>query len=68
MGRAASDPAMSQSAKAVVSEDKDAGVWVVHVEGEGGKMQEFRCSTEKQARQLALVLGGKEKAASARAP
>ena len=31
---------------------KEADVWVVRVERAGGKMQEYRCASEAQARQL----------------
>ncbi len=34
---------------------KEAGVWVLRIEKDG-KLQEYRCATEAQARQLALVL------------
>jgi hypothetical protein len=36
---------------------KDNDVWVLRIEKENGKTQEYRCATENQARQLALVLG-----------
>jgi hypothetical protein len=32
------------------------GLWVVRVERDNGKVQEYRCATEQQARALALVL------------
>ncbi len=32
------------------------GVWVVRLERAGGKLQEYRCATEAQARQLAQAL------------
>lgn len=35
---------------------KENDVWVLRVEGNNGKVQEYRCTTESQARQLALVL------------
>lgn len=38
---------------------KEDDVWVVRVESEQGKVQEFRCATESQARQLAMVLAPK---------
>jgi hypothetical protein len=40
--------------KPVVTREED--VWVLRVESESGKVQEYRCATEAQARQLALVL------------
>lgn len=45
--------------KAQVVQEND--VWVIRVEKENGKTQEYRCSTEAQARQLAAVLIPKEK-------
>ena len=45
--------------KPVLSKEED--VWVLRVEKDNGKMQEYRCATEAQARQLALVLTPKEK-------
>ncbi|QRN99333.1 hypothetical protein JRI60_10060 [Archangium violaceum] len=44
---------MSQ-VRSVVS--KEADVWVLRLEKSNGKVQEYRCTTEGQARQLALVL------------
>lgn len=35
---------------------KEDGVWVVRVERVGGKLQEYRCATEAQARQLEVAL------------
>lgn len=35
---------------------KEENIWVLRLEKPNGKMQEYRCSTENQARQLALVL------------
>ena len=35
---------------------KEADVWVVRVERPGGKMQEYRCASEAQARQLEAAL------------
>lgn len=35
---------------------QEHGVWVVRVERAGGKIQEYRCATEAQARQLELTL------------
>lgn len=40
--------------KPVVTKEND--VWVIRLEKENGKTQEYRCSTELQARQLAAVL------------
>ena len=34
----------------------EEGMWVVRVERAGGKLQEYRCATEAQARQLQLAL------------
>lgn len=39
---------------------KEDDVWVVRLEKENGKIQEYRCATERQARQLAAVLLPKE--------
>ncbi|RKH19755.1 hypothetical protein D7Y13_07335 [Corallococcus praedator] len=39
----------------VVTKEND--VWVIRIERPNGKVQEYRCATESQARQLALVLG-----------
>lgn len=47
---------MASLGRPEVTHDKDAGVWVLRIQGQDGKVQEFRCTTEKQARQLALVL------------
>ncbi len=41
-------------ARPVVSKEFD--VWVLRVQKPNGKVQEYRCATERQARQLALVL------------
>jgi hypothetical protein len=35
---------------------KEADVWILRLEKANGKVQEYRCTTENQARQLALVL------------
>ncbi len=32
------------------------GRWVVRVEGENGRVQEYRCNSEEQAKQLVAVL------------
>lgn len=42
------------NARSVVSQEAD--VWVLRVNTASGKVQEYRCSSEAQARQLALVL------------
>jgi hypothetical protein len=33
-----------------------AGMWLVRVDRGNGKMQEYRCASQSQAQQLALVL------------
>jgi hypothetical protein len=35
---------------------KEAELWVLRVQKPNGKVQEYRCTSEGQARQLALVL------------
>ncbi|MFL5352117.1 hypothetical protein [Archangium sp.] len=35
---------------------KEADVWILRLEKANGKVQEYRCTTEGQARQLAMVL------------
>jgi hypothetical protein len=45
-------------ARPVVTKEDD--VWVIRVEKSNGKVQEYRCASEAQARQLALVLGRPE--------
>ena len=35
---------------------KEADVWVLRLLKDNGKVQEYRCTTENQARQLALLL------------
>ena len=40
--------------KPVVTKEDD--VWVIRLQNEAGKQQEYRCASESQARQLALVL------------
>lgn len=37
-----------------VTKEKD--IWVVRVERKGGKLQEYHCATEAQARQLEAAL------------
>lgn len=38
----------------VVTKEED--VWVIRLEKANGKLQEYRCASESQARQLAAVL------------
>jgi len=40
--------------KPVVTKEDD--VWVIRLTTEAGKLQEYRCASESQARQLAMVL------------
>lgn len=40
--------------KAVVTREEE--VWVIRIADEHGKVQEYRCATEGQAKQLAAVL------------
>lgn len=49
---------MGASSKPVVTKEDD--VWVIRVQTEAGKQQEYRCASETQARQLALMLTTKE--------
>jgi hypothetical protein len=35
---------------------QDSGVWVLRLEKSNGKVQEYRCTTEEQARHLAVLL------------
>ena len=35
---------------------KEENIWVIRLQNRSGKTQEYRCATENQARQLALVL------------
>ena len=46
-------------AKPVVTKEDD--VWVIRLKTADGKMQEYRCASESQARQLAMVLTPKDK-------
>jgi hypothetical protein len=41
-------------ARPVVTQEEN--VWVLRLQNRNGKMQEYRCATENQARQLAMVL------------
>ncbi len=55
-----SDGVLAMDTKPVLTKEDD--VWVIRLENPGsGKVQEYRCATEAQARQLALVLTPKEK-------
>ena len=38
----------------------EEGVWVIRIESPTGKVQEYRCATEGQAKSLALVLAPNE--------
>jgi hypothetical protein len=40
---------------------KEAELWILRLTNPNGKPQEYRCATEAQARQLALVLTPTEK-------
>ncbi len=40
--------------RSVVS--KEADVWILRLEKTNGKVQEYRCTSEGQAKQLALLL------------
>ena len=40
--------------RSVVSKESD--VWVLRLQKANGKVQEYRCTSENQARQLALLL------------
>lgn len=42
--------------------EQNNGLWVVRVERDNGKVQEYRCATEQQARALALVLAPRPQA------
>jgi hypothetical protein len=39
---------------------EEGGVWVVRLEKENGKVQEYRCANEQLAKQLAAVLVPRE--------
>lgn len=45
-------------AKPVMTKEDD--MWVIRVESATGKMQEYRCATEKQAKQLLTALQPRE--------
>lgn len=49
---------MSEKQPLVVKEDD---VWVIRLQDNAGKTQEYRCASESQAKALALVLAPKEK-------
>jgi hypothetical protein len=53
MRRAWNAAYMSDTVPVVTKEDD---VWVIRLQTEAGKLQEYRCASETQARQLALVL------------
>ena len=46
---------------------KEENVWVLRLNKPNGKTQEYRCATENQARQLALVLSRPEQDVQAQA-
>jgi hypothetical protein len=46
------------STKTTVTQEND--VWVIRVDAGNGKVQEYRCATEAQAKALALVLTPRE--------
>jgi hypothetical protein len=54
------------SQRPTVTQEND--VWVLRIEKSNGKMQEYRCATENQARQLAMVLSKPDTAGPPRAP
>ncbi|MFP2930466.1 hypothetical protein ACLESO_35765 [Pyxidicoccus sp. 3LG] len=47
---------------------KEDDVWVLRIEKENGKMQEYRCATENQARQLAMILSKPDTGGPPRSP
>ncbi len=47
---------------------KEDDVWVLRIEKDNGKTQEYRCATENQARQLAMVLSRPDTGGPPRAP
>jgi hypothetical protein len=54
-GKAAlKEAAMSTQARPVVS--KEADLWILRLQKPNGKVQEYRCTSEGQAKQLALLL------------
>jgi hypothetical protein len=42
---------------------KEENIWVLRLQNPNGKTQEYRCATENQARQLAMVLARPEQEA-----
>jgi len=46
------------ASKPVMSKEDD--MWVIRVENDTGKTQEYRCATEKQAKQLFTALQPRE--------
>jgi hypothetical protein len=48
------------AAKPVVITQEEDDVWVLRLEQPNGKVQEYRCNSELQAKQLALVLTPRE--------
>lgn len=54
---------MSDDKPTVVQEDD---VWVIRVMNPTGKVQEFRCASESQAKQLAAILTPREQRPAAR--
>jgi len=47
---------------------KENDVWVLRIEKENGRIQEYRCATENQARQLALVMSKPDSGGPPRPP
>jgi len=41
---------------------KEDDIWVIRVEQPNGKIQEYRCASESQAKQLAAVLSPRDQA------
>ncbi len=54
------------SQRPTVTQEND--VWVLRIEKDNGKMQEYRCATENQARQLAMVLSKPDTGGPPRVP
>jgi hypothetical protein len=54
------------SQRPTVTQEND--VWVLRIEKDNGKMQEYRCATETQARQLAMVLSKPDTGGPPRGP
>ncbi|HYI00652.1 hypothetical protein [Hyalangium sp.] len=44
---------------------KEENIWVLRLQNTNGKTQEYRCATENQAKQLAMVLARPEQEAPA---